>query len=233
MTLPKYGLLEYLALYADFTFNSINDVCWQHKHGEQAGILLFLPLNPLFWRIHHDYARETRRIVCALEFCEQHQKLLIKGSIMLHEGLSVAMENSDPLAEMLIVELGKQQSYRFLQVVALSKSKVIETMPGNNHHKYERRYPRLDKEFDITYTLIFNVEHGPFVTRHITLKGESANVSKSGIFIKSEFLPPLGTPIKLLLQTQEGKVVPAQGYVVRREDRHVDSGFAVEISKGT
>ena len=234
MDFPKHGTLTGVAIHGKFAFNSIDDICWQYSEEEEPDqIILLLPFDEKY----HNYLVQYRNLHCELDFRQLNKAILLQGKILKHDRITIRIAEQQDHQEMLVVQLDSKESLRFLQFLTKGQTEKVEKMERSQKEisvRAKRRHPRLPKKFKVLYQIDLNEQNlkklpGDAPVEMIELQGETLNISKSGIFIKSEFLPPLGTQVKLLMIAAKGKEVEACGTIIRRIDNPPNSGFAVEV----
>lgn len=239
MMIPKYGVLHELSLHGKFAFNSFEEICWEHKKQVEAGVILYLPLNEGFKGLEQNYLMPYRKIYCDLEFLKEKKKIQVEGDILKHSGLTLQIEENGVVHSMFVVELYQNESVRFLRFLTEGHTKMMERMSRVREDETavrpKRRDPRIPKKFKIEYSLTIpkmnfekNEQYYPMMET-IALQGETTDISKTGIFIKSEFLPPVNSVVKIRVFTDKGKIIESMGRVVRRVDNVPNSGFALEM----
>jgi hypothetical protein len=190
-----------------------------------------------------------REIHCELEFQKEKRSVLLEGRILQMSGLSVEMETTGENQAMLVVQLAPKDSLRFTRMVTGADAQTqsmpgqTQSIPGQTGRRTEtvvrpkRKHNRLPKKFKVVYTIdipAMNLERGGRscpVLEPVHFPGESKDVSEQGIFVKSEFLPPLHAKIQVRMFTNKG-MIETTGKVVRRVSEGENSGFALEIEKG-
>lgn len=236
MAISKYGALEELSLRGRFAFNSFAEICWESK----KQVILYLPVTKEIADRYSSYILPYRKIFCELTFVKEGKKLIVEGTILPSQGLNVCIEEEGLQQDILVAELNDMESGRFQRFINDGRTQVLERMTRTRSRtqpiaRPKRRNNRLLKKFKLEYlvsvpkmNLAKDGQHYT-VLDTIVLQGESKDISQTGVFIKSEFLPPLQTMIKVRMFADNGAVVESAGKVVRRIDDPPNSGFALEL----
>jgi hypothetical protein len=244
--------LQRLSLYGHFSFLSLDQLYWHYKNSDDvegvetlpadSTVLLYLPIDSRFNDTYRQYLQQNPEFCCELEFNKEGKKIMLYGAIF-PGNMVISIEEEGFLQDVLVFELKGAESERFLQYIAKEKTQAMEQMNRQKTAQLSavhprRRHPRLPKTIKIRYRLSMKEDnafdaHGRLFSKQKDLyfSGETINVSESGIFIKSDFLPPLRSEITASVIDKLDKPIEIHGIVVRRDVNEATSGFAVELIK--
>lgn len=236
MEIPEHGSLQELNLHGRFVFKSLKAIPWEST--ETNSVILYLPLGA-----QEQFAQECvsryHKIHCDMEFKEENREVLLEGKILKLVGLSVEIETDGKSEQVLLVELTPKDSLRFTNLVSDGTTQIVPQQPRRRREdvvRTQRKHHRLPKKYKTVYTVnipVLGTKASGLscpVLETFKLCGESKDISEDGIFVRSEFLPPINARIKLQLFTNKGQV-EMKGKVVRRETKPGESGFALQIFK--
>lgn len=254
----QFGL-QLASFYGRFSFLSLDQLYWHYKNNTEGAenqpadsiVIIYLPVNDRFTEVHQQYLRQYPEFCCELDFLKESKNVVLHGKVPVE--MIVSIEEQDFQQDVLVMELSAAESVRFQQFIIKEKTQVMEQMTraktasvaaaattdaAATVSRPKRRHPRIPKVIKIRYRLSIK-DNNTFETggrqvikqKELFFSGETANISESGVFIKSEFLPPLHAEITAYIADKLGKPIEIHGKVVRRDTNEATSGFAVELIK--
>lgn len=224
-------MLEEVFIHGKFNFRFPSEITWEYKKENDSEIVMYLPIKKDLSSNYkgRNLFKYSDTILCHFRFTMVSKEIELKASILHHEGMQIKLGKDG--AEVLVISLNKLETSRFMKCMAWAdRNKMKKTevrIPMQKRPK--RKEGRIPKNFHLYYTVELN-SSDLNIDHRINLAGETIDVSKKGMFIKSEFLPPLGSKVKVNLKKGEGNYIEIVGEIVRRVDNTPNSGFALEIA---